>query len=184
MTIRNLLTIKGAILTTAALTVVGVGIYVNSHSDNKTPNLGPVSTKTTQPTADQKSQIDYSPPTDEEKAQANTKTNAVAQTNNDKNAQASGKKSVTPVITSTSKNPVTIYGQVSGVFENGGTCTASFTQSDKAPVTASSQGIENASYTTCPPITAPPLDGGTWQVTLNYNSATAQGTSARQTLQL
>jgi hypothetical protein len=190
MAIKSLLTVKGALLTTAALVVVGGGIYASSNHSGKTPTMGPVSTKSTQPSTDQKSQIDYSPPTAQEKAEANAKSNAIAQTNNDKNAQSSsGKKSVTPIITnrpSGSDDPITVRGQVSGVFENGGTCTATFTQSGKQPVSATSQGIAAGTYTTCPPIiiSHSQLSGGKWQITLSYSSASAEGTSSAQTLQL
>jgi hypothetical protein len=182
MAIKSLLTLKGALLTTAALAVVGGGIYVNSHGNDKTATRGPMATKSSQPTADQKSQINYDPPTDEEKAQANAKSSAIQQANNDKNSQPSGnKRSVTPVITSIEGG--TVRGYVSGVVEDGGTCTATFTQAGKATVTATSQGIGNASTTNCTPITAQ-LSSGKWQVSLSYSSATSQGTSSVKDIQL
>jgi hypothetical protein len=184
MAIKSLLTLKGALLTTAAIVVVGGGIYASSKHNDKSPSMGPVSPKTTQPSADQKSQINYGQPTEEEKAQANAKTNAVQQTNNDKNAQTSGKRSVTPVITSVEPgSPATVRGYVSGVVEDGGTCTATFTQTGKAPISATSQGFKNASVTNCTPITAQ-LSSGKWSVSLSYSSAVAEGTSAAQSLQL
>jgi hypothetical protein len=184
MAIKSLLTVKGVLLTTATLAVVCGGIYANSQHSGKAPTMGPVATKSSQPTADQKSQIDYGPPTQDEKDQANAKTNAIQQINNDKNAQSSKgtKKSVTPIITSISKNPVTIYGQVGGVFEDGGVCTATFTQGSKV-VTATGTGFENASTTNCPPISTDKLGGGTWNVSLGYSSASAEGTSLTKSFQ-
>jgi hypothetical protein len=187
MAIKSLLTFKGASLMTAAIVIVGGGVYAGSNHNQKPPAMGPVSTKSTQPTTDQKSQINDSPPTAGEKAEANAKTNAVAQANNDKNAQSSGKKSVTPIITSPlSGDALTVRGQVSGVNENGGTCTATFTQSGKQPVSATAQGVAAGTYTVYPPIpiARKQLSTGPWQVILSYSSAAAEGASAAQSLQL
>lgn len=83
-----------------------------------------------------------------------------------------GKKQVSVVITSAAADNVSAY--VSGVLEEGGTCTAVF-EKDGQSVTRTSEGFSNVSTTNCAPIT-PSLPGsGTWNLTVSYNSAAAEG---------
>lgn len=124
--------------------------------------------------------INYQPPTDEEKQQAedNKKTIEDQQAAIDKNTPpANQKRQVTPTITSANQSTVNAY--VSGVFEEGGTCTATFT-SGSTSFTKTSSGFGNASYTQCEPIRLTSGDfskGGTWSVKVSYSSSTAEGSS-------
>jgi len=92
--------------------------------------------------------------------------------------QTNKKKQVNVVITNANASAVNSY--VSGVFEEGGTCTATFTQGNMS-VTRTSAGFGNVSYTQCTPITPNLPNGGTWTVSVSYSSATAEGTSQTQT---
>ena len=87
-------------------------------------------------------------------------------------AGSDSKKSVKPIITNSSKSFVS--GYVSGVSENGGTCTFTFT-SNKT-VVRKVNGKPNASTTDCI-LGNPNLTGDGWNVTLEYESANAYGKS-------
>lgn len=90
---------------------------------------------------------------------------------------ASGKTQVNVLITSANSSMVTSY--VTGAFEDGGTCTATFTQGATV-VTRTSGGFKNVSYTQCPPITPNLPSGGSWSVVVTYSSNTSEGKSAAQ----
>lgn len=99
------------------------------------------------------------------------------------------KKTVTPTITSDGYNSagqVEIDAYVAGVFEDGGTCTMTATQGSQR-VTATSTGYKNVSQTSCHNIILDKskfASGGTWTVTVEYSSNTAEGTSQAQKMGL
>lgn len=114
------------------------------------------------------------PPTNKEKQQTEDYKKALAETNNTStNTTPSGKKLVYPVITSANHEEVRAY--VSGVIEDGGTCTATATKGSQVK-TASSLGAGDASYTGCGPISLS-LPSGTWSVVVRYSSASYEGKS-------
>jgi hypothetical protein len=140
---------------------------------------------TPEPVAERKPTINYAPPTEAEKKEAaDNKDRIVKETqeaNNPAPTTSSGKKAVTPTITNT-RGSVNAY--VSGIFEDGGTCTATFTK-DGTTLSKSSAGFENVSYTQCAPIDITGfLSSGHWSVTVSYASATAEGSSASQTFEV
>lgn len=86
------------------------------------------------------------------------------------------KKSVAPTVTEANRSSVKAY--VTGIFEEGGTCTATFTKGDQT-LTKTSDGFQNASYTQCAPMDLDSgfLSAGKWSVTVKYSSSTSEGTS-------
>jgi hypothetical protein len=94
---------------------------------------------------------------------------------NKQTTTSSGKRQVTPVITSIDKSSV--RGFIQGIIEDGGTCTVTLTQGSKT-VTKTSTGVADASYTTCSTIE---LEGaitpGSWKAVLSYSSGAAEGKS-------
>ncbi len=101
---------------------------------------------------------------------------------------AGSKKSVAPFIVyaGQSGDQVEVRAYLTGVFEDGGTCTAVFTK-DYATITKPSTARRNVSTVDCAPITAGSsefLPKGTWNVRVAYDSATAAGTSETQTLEV
>ncbi len=97
--------------------------------------------------------------------------------NNQPPGNTNQKITVTPVITSANVNEV--RGYISGVVEDGGTCTATYTKGATS-FARTSTGIINVSNTTCPAIKTSRSDftsTGTWSVVLTYNSPSSQGTS-------
>lgn len=114
------------------------------------------------------------------------KQNSTNQTQNSgtRDTTDSSKRVVTPVITTWSDsaaNP-TVNGYVSGVVEDGGTCTLTLRNGNKV-VTQSRQAVANATNTSCGQTAIPhSISPGAWQATLSYSSPTSQGTSSVQNI--
>ncbi len=136
--------------------------------------------------------INYGPPTKQEKEETQAHKDSLGQNDNSGTTAppSSGqKKSVTPVISSWGQNlqtqDVEISGYVAGVFEEGGTCTATLSK-DNQKVSESKQATINAQNVSCGfiSISRSKLSAGNWIVTLAYSSGSAQGNSQNQTLEV
>ncbi len=95
-----------------------------------------------------------------------------------------GKRAVNPVITSASQ--AELRGFVSGIAEDGGTCTATFTKGT-VTFTKTSAGFINVANTNCKLITLSSSDfpsKGNWSITLSYSSSKAIGTSPSTNLEI
>ncbi len=164
---------KFLLISTAAVVIVtaaGYLYYRNRNSVNPVPpattgannvdtNLAPATAEEKQEAADNKDRI------------IQQQQQAQQQTNN----PSTGKKTVTVIVTGTTG---TVNAYVQGVIEDGGTCTATFTQGSQV-VTATSTGFANVSVTNCPPITPPAATtSGSWNVVVSYSSTTSTGASA------
>ncbi len=118
-----------------------------------------------------KSNVNYSPPTEEEKNPARDQPVKPEQISTPEGP----KNKVIPSITSADKQEVRAF--VAGINEEGGTCTATVTMGSQS-VTATSQGFSNVNYTSCPAMKfSSPLKAGKWSVTVSYRSATSEGSS-------
>jgi hypothetical protein len=129
--------------------------------------------------------VNLNPPTKEEKKETQeNKSDSVTKeqemaSKNDAGTPVTNTKS--PFITYASQEGanVQVNGYVTGVFEDGGTCTATFAKGSQK-VTGTSKGIADADHTTCPPITIPRANfpaTGTWSVILSYSSSAGNGAS-------
>jgi len=126
--------------------------------------------------------INYSPATDEEKADSDS--HKVDSSNNqNQNTDGNGgttKRQVEVTLTGSHTNTSNLYvnGYVDGIVEDGGTCTVTL-KNGSSVVTRSRQGVSNATNTTCGQTAIPlaSLRAGTWQATLSYSSATSTGKS-------
>lgn len=128
--------------------------------------------------------IAFTPATEDEKQQADQNKERLAETKQESEATipsdgqtpSSNKKSVKPTVTEASRSSV--KGYITGIFEEGGVCTATFTK-DGSTLTKTSDGFQNASYTQCSPIDLPSdfLAPGKWAVTLSYSSTQSAGES-------
>ena len=162
------------LLTLVLLLVVGTGAWL-IHSHGSTTKVGT--------TADGK-QVNLDPATKADKQDSESHKDALANKTDDSSTAgtSSGKAQVSPVITNASDQEVNAY--ISGVFEDGGTCTATLTKGSKV-VTKTSTGFKNVSYTSCPPIDVDgSLDNGTWSVVVSYSSSSADGKSATKTIEV
>lgn len=153
--------------------LVGGGLYLRNRPVKKDVDSPRVPT------------INYAPATPEEKQQVNdTKDKIVADQKNAANTPktSDNKKIVAPIITNTSG---LISAYVTGVFEEGGTCTATFVK-DGETRSKTSAGFQNASYTQCAPIDLESgfLSKGTWSVVVSYASPTAEGASVSKNFEV
>lgn len=118
--------------------------------------------------------INLNPPTEQEKRDAEENKKALAEDRPTPQPPTSNaKKQVAPEITFADRSEVRAY--VPGIFEDGGTCTATATKGTQTQA-KSSEGFKNVSDTQCAPIEWA-LSGNGWSVVVGYNSKTAQGKS-------
>lgn len=153
----------------AAVTLITLGIYlvVNNRSN---PTL----------TTQDGSTVELKPASKTEKDQAeDNKSNIVKNDSLIKeNESTSGLK--TAEITITSANATTVNAYVKGIFEEGGTCTATAVNG-ATTYKQTSTGFANVSYTQCAPIDWPTsLGPGKWTITVRYVSNTATATTTKE----
>jgi cytoskeletal protein RodZ len=141
--------------------------------------------------------INYGPPTAQEKAAANEAkenisndkaTDSTPETPTPSAAPTSGKKSVTPVMTSWGPNgdqDAQARGFVPGITEEGGTCTLTLTKGG-VTVTESKEATPDASTVSCGLITIDRsrLTTGSWTATLSYSSTKSEGKSSPNTIEV
>jgi hypothetical protein len=169
---------KALLISAVVIVVAGGGFATYEHFHSSTP----VAKKSANP-------VYYNPPTPQDKADTQARKEALAKQYQQQQSSpqpSPSKQAVTPVITNASQigQQITVNAYVSGIFEDGGICTASFTQGS-LQVTKNSTAFANATTTDCPPIVMNSSEfssKGNWQVTVAYNSAKATGTSQPETL--
>lgn len=91
-------------------------------------------------------------------------------------SKASANITITEASASTDKVSVRAY--ISNIDEDGGQCTAVFTQQGQTTVTQASNSFSDATTTQCGAIDVPLSNfsgKGTWHLRLTYNSSTASG---------
>lgn len=129
--------------------------------------------------------VNLNPPTPEEKAETEEHKDSLAEKEGNPTPPTpttpSGKLAVVPFITFAGQEggDVSVSGYITEVFEENGTCTATFTKGTLSH-SQQSKGFRDFKHTSCAPITAPRsnfAEGGTWTVTLSYSSPTAVGSS-------
>lgn len=131
-----------------------------------------------------KGYVNLKPATTSDKA--DSESHKQASTSQGQSSPSTGtRRVITPVITtwSESSSELLVNGFVSGVVEDGGTCTLTLTKGS-AKVSQTKIGAANASNTTCGQITIPlsSLPSGTWQAILSYGSPTSHGSSASESI--
>lgn len=129
--------------------------------------------------------INYSPPTEEEKKQADKVKEDIVKDQeaiqSDNPDQNSDKKSVKPIITSAGQfdGQIEVRSFIPGIYESSGTCTVVFTQNNNK-IERQVEGIQDATTTRCDTVTILREDfpsSGTWTVKVNYSSPSSQGES-------
>jgi hypothetical protein len=151
--------------------IIAAALVFAWHHHHKTPALTPASSGSASQNSG--SNINYGPPTDTEKQETAAHKQQLSQTPS--STPSSGQKQVTPIITSASSTEVRAY--VTGVFEDGGTCTATVTNGAQKH-TFTSTGVANSNYTQCAPIELTSISGSGWSVVVSYSSSAASGQSA------
>lgn len=159
-----------AIILIAALLLGGFMFYKTQKQENTTSSP-PISADT------KGNDVNFNPPSeaeisDTEQHKKELANDTLPSTGN----TTDGRKVVSPVISYVDKTTVNAY--VTGIFEEGGTCTATLTKGSKT-ITKTSTGFQNASYTQCAPmdLTGSSIESGDWSVVVSYSSSTASGKS-------
>ena len=162
---------KQLLLAGVFIILLGGGVFAYSLLKNNSPKQPNI----TDEVNGQGDDINYSPPTEEEKAETERHKKSLSTNSSDSTPQSStDKKQVTPIITYASLSEVRAY--VPGIFEDGGTCTVKATMGNQVRP-YSSIGFSDVNKTSCAPIKMS-LANGSWSVVVSYNSSTAQGKSA------
>jgi hypothetical protein len=163
------------------IVLAGIGTYSYTHHNNTPPPFDKTSTG---------HDVNLQPPTAEDKKETDEHKQEVAKDQNQPPAPApttaDNRIAVVPFVTFAGQEggDANVSGYVSEVFEDGGTCTATFTK-DSLTVVQQSQGFKDYRNTNCAPIVAPRAkftQAGTWTVVLSYDSPTAHGSSQSRTL--
>ena len=118
--------------------------------------------------------VNLNPPTEQDKKDAEENKKAlVEEPGTPAPPTSDGKKQVTPEIISADR--LEVRAHVPGIFEDGGTCTATATNGSQTEA-ATSSGFANYSDTQCEPMNWS-LPSGGWLVVVSYSSGTAKGSS-------
>lgn len=147
----------------------------------KSPNNSSLN-KPSQETNATDTPINLNPPTNQDKqAVDQTKKNIAENQNQSSSMDNQGRIKVSPLITSvdsTSDNQVRVYGSISGIVEDNGSCTFIFTK-DSSTLTKVTNAVADATTTRCIPLSfaKSELENGPWNVNLTYLSQKATGGS-------
>lgn len=135
--------------------------------------------------------INYGPPTEQDKAEADQRKQTLQNQSGSTATQSSGnatsvttQAAVTITFVNYSNSAVQAAGFVGNVFEDGGNCTLTISKGS-SKVSATSTGFKDVNKTTCPPITinrSQIPQGGDWSAILSYNSSKASGSSTPKTI--
>lgn len=137
------------------------------------------------PSTDSVSQggINYGPPTEEDKAavEQNKQELSQGQTTAPTTPAPDGRTVRTPIITYAQQYDANIEttGYIPGVFEDGGTCKATFSKGSLR-VVKESAGFADVNRTSCTPIVVPVTEfaeKGKWTVAISYESSSSTGVS-------
>lgn len=127
-------------------------------------------------------EVKLKPATNEEKKQAeDNKEEIVKNDSKIKQQEQAGtdRAQNTSSITITNASSTGVRAHVSGIFEEGGTCTATATKSGGQVIQKSSVGFQNVSYTQCAPIDwDTPLTAGTWTIKVSYSSTSTNSSNS------
>lgn len=163
-------------------------LFLNKKNSNTTTD------KPSTTSRDPVTNINLSPPTESDKIQADqnkeelSKNQSSSNTSQINSSSNGNKKSVSPIITFFDYvgDNVQISSYVNGVFEDGGTCIATFSK-DTTTFSKSSTGSANASNTSCHNIDVAKSDfatKGVWKLVIRYTSSTSEGTSEPKILEI
>lgn len=175
MALRNKKTLLIGILVVVVAGAAGVGYKMYNDSKKPKNNIG-------------SDGINYAPPTEQDKKNVDqTKQNLPSESestnNSTKNSDTSSPQTqgaLKPVVTYAGQYGAQVeVGAYVNVFEDSGTCTATFTKDGKT-VTKSVQAIKNVSSVDCPAISIASTEfasKGSWNLVVSYSSSAHQGKS-------
>lgn len=133
--------------------------------------------------------VNYSPATNEDKSRIDdTKQQAIDRQNIEKENESNSLQAVSPSITYAGQygDSIEIGAYVEGVFEDGGTCTATM-KKDGVTVSKTVTAEKNVRSMDCPVMIFPKSElrsNGTWTVTVSYKSDSAEGKSKDRSVEV
>jgi hypothetical protein len=163
------LTKTQVVLLVVLLILLGAGAWALSNKDDnkKIPTASPGSAGSSQSQQPNGASPNLSPPTSQERKDTETHKDSLTQ-NQTPQGKDSGKSAVV-----TSASGAEVRALVSGVVEDGGTCTFVFTKGSET-IAKTSSGVANVSTTNCvlySPAPSSYLSSGSWTVSLSYTSS-------------
>jgi hypothetical protein len=172
---------KKLILITALLLILaGGGAYAWLSRAEDKPTASTEAPKTTGKDGSTK----LAPATEEEKKETDAYKAELGKNEDTPATPSSASSSVTPTITYAGQydSSVEAAAFVSGIYEDGGTCTLTLTKGSTS-VTRQTAASKDATVTRCVNFAIPRSEipsNGEWTVSVSYKSATHSGTSATQ----
>lgn len=159
---KKVLIIAAAVVAVLVIAGLGVNRYNSSHKADTSNG-----------------DVNYGPPTDAEKQETEEHKKDLEEQSNNPNPTNTRTVVITSLTTSEAR------GYVTGVVEDGGTCTLTLTKNG-VKVTGTSTAMGDVNKTTCGPITvdSSKLSSGEWDATLSYSSSSGSGVSSTQTLKV
>ncbi len=136
-----------------------------------------------------RSDPNLNPPTKEDQQRADkNKQDIINSTAVDTKPAVNGKTAVKPTITyaATYGDSVEVGAYVSGIFEDNGSCTATFSNGNTR-LEKQVSAVKGSSVVNCPAMSLPSSSfspKGTWSVVVSYNSTAAVGESAPRQLEV
>lgn len=146
-----------------------------------------------QPSTQEQQTINLNPPTKEDADRRDQKKNEILDRErsieNQKPSSSGVKNPVKPVITYAGQygSQIEVGAYVAGIFEDGGTCTAQFSNPGNESLVKKVQAVKSASSVDCPVIavkTGEFATKGTWSVLVSYDSSSATGSSDARTFEV
>ena len=148
-----------------------------------TKSLWPFEDNKSQGTTKGVNEVNYDPPTQEDKQQSQEgkKNSAAPDEGTSITRDENGKQKVSIGISFADiiNNQVEVRAFTPSVFEGGGICTAQFTKNSQT-ITATSEAFVDSTSSQCGPIYVDPArftEKGTWSLVVSYLSNNAAGTS-------
>lgn len=177
--IKNTLNKTNAVLLLCVILLVVSGLYFFVLQKNATTNS---TTDTEQ--KDPVGFVNLNPPTEsEEKSGDQAKLEAIAAENRRNTPKQPGTITANPNITYAGVygTQVEVGAYVSGVFEQGGTCTLTASSASESK-TVEVGAVKSANSVDCPvmKLDKTSLPAGSWSITVSYASGSATGISATQ----
>ncbi len=127
--------------------------------------------------------INYSPPTETEKSEADTHKDEIVSKQNQPKPNNNAEKSTPITVTTAALNGknVEVRGYISGIVQENGTCTYSFT--GNGTIIKTSVGVADVSTTNCG-VSVPrtSLPGTGWKVVISYKSGATTASSSAQSI--
>jgi hypothetical protein len=162
------------------LLAIGCGLtfWLTSRNKNK-PNLPAANGNV--------NSIDLSPATEQEQQESNQRKEESAKQEEIPSSPSGPKKTVTPVIVDANQydQKIEVRAYIPGIFEDGGTCTSTFTKGATI-VKKSVSATKDATTSRCDNLTfdKSELAPGVWTVVVGYSSLTSEGDSRVSSLEV